>query len=1206
MAQSLGSIFVDLKANTTDFVAGMTKASYVAKQAGRDIQGVFTNLGDIAERSLAPLGGIGGEVGFALRQVGDAAGSTMRSVGAMGGTIGALTAVGAGAIAAMGTFGIAALGMAAHSAESTAKLYDQAQATGVSIEALTGLGYAAKQAGVSQDTLATGLERMSKSAYAAAAAPAGATNAYTRLGVAVKDSAGNFRSTTAIFEDLASRFAVMPDGVNKTALAIQLFGRSGAELIPLLNQGGDAIDRMVAKAQSLGIVIDGKTGEAAHRFTETLGDLSAAFGGLELELMKDLLPALETLASSFVSALAEPDSVLHVLITTVSTLTKVGVAAAYTFYAAFHEAFILIGDALHELLILGSTALQQLWDLSHLDFKGAEEVGARGLSEMKNVLERTLGDSKQVWKDYLAFTAGISGDSLVPKIPMPDEGLSPAAKQQWGATASGFTVGEDYLKYHRLPVPAPDDSAAQAQKKLETTLESVAAKYKEEAATAGMSAAKIQDYTLKVLGANAADLARIALLRYQAGQATLKVTAPASPIKADAPAIAGLDKLRDEYAGLSAAGEKWIQNLNAQRDAAIGVVDAGAPSQAPLFEGIGKSLEQDTSTKAKAVIDSLQDQVDSIGQSSLQVDLNKVGAAATPDETAQIRQLHDRVDLEEAMSRGLRAAGRGPETHDYSREISQLEELKRALQDYGESTLLVDAAIHDANERLNAQWDEAAFKVGTVTQKFQALADQIKLQGADPFEKMFQTLDSSFDDISSKLADFIVTGRNGFKEWGQQLAENVLKIQLQSSFAALVGLIPKPGEKGDVNSSTVKDLQATGLSALSSGPQQPASTTSTFTSTIERALGIKKPGNAPDGSSSHPFYVAFASGNGLAGPESQPSTITDLYSRLGRSITATTPPFLPFPSFDSTSNDLVANDLGSEGMSGLEEGPAAPSAPGHSIVTSIAKMFGPKATSTDTGPKGTPADPVYIAFAGQGAGGASGGGPFGGSQSNAGTFPSLLTSLFGNDADNAVDAQVGASGMSGLASGPPRPAGGNGFESLFSGLGGIGKDVGKAGSEIWGGLSTAGTAIGSGIASFFKMFAGFFAEGGDVSPGQFHMVGENGPEFFVPGQHGTIFPSASAFKNAPSSSSFGGFREAGGAVKPGMAYMVGEKRPEIFMPTPPPTSQSLTSSGRGSGGSTQVHLHLHGVNDADSFRRSESQIASSLHQQLERARSRNS
>ncbi|WP_411819706.1 phage tail tape measure protein [Hyphococcus formosus] len=73
---------------------------------------------------------------------------------------------------------------------------------------------------------------------------------------------------------------------------------------------------------------------------------------------------------------------------------------------------------------------------------------------------------------------------------------------------------------------------------------------------------------------------------------------------------------------------------------------------------------------------------------------------------------------------------------------------------------------------------------------------------------------------------------------------------------------------------------------------------------------------------------------------------------------------------------------------------------------------------------------------------------------------------------------------------------------------------------------------------------------------------------------------------------FGGARANGGPVATGQAYLVGERGPEWFTPTQGGIVQPMGRAG-GVGG-VNVNITLPSVTDTDSFRRSETQIASAL------------
>jgi hypothetical protein len=72
------------------------------------------------------------------------------------------------------------------------------------------------------------------------------------LGIAWESAPGQLRPVNDILVDLADFFAKLPDGPNKTKLAVQMFGYRGMALIPILNQGGEALKAQFAAADQVG------------------------------------------------------------------------------------------------------------------------------------------------------------------------------------------------------------------------------------------------------------------------------------------------------------------------------------------------------------------------------------------------------------------------------------------------------------------------------------------------------------------------------------------------------------------------------------------------------------------------------------------------------------------------------------------------------------------------------------------------------------------------------------------------------------------------------------------------------------------------------------------------------------------------------------------------------------------------------------------
>lgn len=207
------------------------------------------------------------------------------------------------ALAASGALALAVTSMAISvkgAIDQADQLGKASQKFGVPVEQLSALKFAADLADVSFESLGKGLGKLSKAIIDGAVNPSGeGAKSFKALGISVRDSTGNIKETEAVFTDIAEKFANMQDGAGKTALAIRLFGKSGAELIPLLNEGADGLKKLTDEAAHLGLTIDKETAAKAEKFNDTLKRIHAIQQALAITLAADLLPTLQKLADIF-------------------------------------------------------------------------------------------------------------------------------------------------------------------------------------------------------------------------------------------------------------------------------------------------------------------------------------------------------------------------------------------------------------------------------------------------------------------------------------------------------------------------------------------------------------------------------------------------------------------------------------------------------------------------------------------------------------------------------------------------------------------------------------------------------------------------------------------------------------------------------------------------------------------------------------------
>lgn len=173
------------------------------------------------------------------------------------------------------------------------QLNKEAQQLGVTTEALSGLSHAAKLSGLEHDQLKDGMKDLGKIMHDSMRDPASETaELFKMLGVQLTDSQGDLRATDDVLGQLADVFQHLPDGADKSAVAMKLMGESGMRLIPMLNEGSAGIDRMKSEAEALGVVWSEDTSQAAADFNTEIGILKASIAGFVQQTTQLWLPTL--------------------------------------------------------------------------------------------------------------------------------------------------------------------------------------------------------------------------------------------------------------------------------------------------------------------------------------------------------------------------------------------------------------------------------------------------------------------------------------------------------------------------------------------------------------------------------------------------------------------------------------------------------------------------------------------------------------------------------------------------------------------------------------------------------------------------------------------------------------------------------------------------------------------------------------------------
>lgn len=179
------------------------------------------------------------------------------------------------------------------------------QKIGISVEALSTLRFAAQLSDVSLESLQKGIKGLSQNITEANTGIGDGAQMFEALGISVKNADGSMKSTDEVLLQVANVFAHLEDGAVKTALAVKLFGKSGMDMIPLLNQGAAGINQLTAEAERLGLKLTTETARSAEAFNDNLTALKASSSSLSISLARDFLPELINITNAMREAANE-------------------------------------------------------------------------------------------------------------------------------------------------------------------------------------------------------------------------------------------------------------------------------------------------------------------------------------------------------------------------------------------------------------------------------------------------------------------------------------------------------------------------------------------------------------------------------------------------------------------------------------------------------------------------------------------------------------------------------------------------------------------------------------------------------------------------------------------------------------------------------------------------------------------------------------
>lgn len=207
-----------------------------------------------------------------------------------------LQRLGAGVIALGAGLLAPLLGATKAFADSGDMLDKMAGRTGVAVEQLSALQFAAEQSGSSLGTIEKALRRMATTLFDAERGSKESVDALAAIGLTADQLKG--LAPDEQFLRMADGLSRIENASMKAALAQKLFGRSGTELLPLLNGGQKGVRALVDEAQRLGIVMSTDQASAAAKFTDAWNRIKRQFQQIVVTIGSAVAPMLLELFSN--------------------------------------------------------------------------------------------------------------------------------------------------------------------------------------------------------------------------------------------------------------------------------------------------------------------------------------------------------------------------------------------------------------------------------------------------------------------------------------------------------------------------------------------------------------------------------------------------------------------------------------------------------------------------------------------------------------------------------------------------------------------------------------------------------------------------------------------------------------------------------------------------------------------------------------------
>ena len=214
-----------------------------------------------------------------------------------------MAAIGTAAVAA----GKALYDMASDTASAGDQIDKESQKMQISASLYQQLSYACERSGSSVSDLTKGVKNITTELGKTAEGAKGAGASFKAIGVSLKNTDGSIKSTEQVLLESIDALAGMEDETQRNAAAQDIFGKSAAELLPLLNSGADGIKQLMDETEEYGMIMSDEAVAASAAFEDSLSRLQWTFSGVKNSITGEMLPSITMIMDGLSDLMAGQD-----------------------------------------------------------------------------------------------------------------------------------------------------------------------------------------------------------------------------------------------------------------------------------------------------------------------------------------------------------------------------------------------------------------------------------------------------------------------------------------------------------------------------------------------------------------------------------------------------------------------------------------------------------------------------------------------------------------------------------------------------------------------------------------------------------------------------------------------------------------------------------------------------------------------------------